>query len=164
MRSLTCRCCAVEQVGGDDLEVVVGGVGEGAAAVAVAERPDAGDVGGQALVDRDVAARVGRDAGASSAEVVGVRPPADGQQHVRSDGLAVGPSAQSTETATPSLVRREADALGVGADRDALALPGSPEPPRDTSSSSRAISRGAFSTTVTSAPKRRYICANSRPM
>ena len=36
---------AVEQVGGDDLEVVVGRVREGAAAVAVAERPDAGHVG-----------------------------------------------------------------------------------------------------------------------
>ena len=51
---------AVEQVGGDDLEVVVRGVREGAAAVAVAERPDAGNVGRKGVVDRDVAARVGR--------------------------------------------------------------------------------------------------------
>src|SRR5205085_7595719 len=36
---------AVEQIGGDDLEVVVGGMGEGAAAVALAERPDAWHVG-----------------------------------------------------------------------------------------------------------------------
>ena len=36
---------AVEQVGGDDLEVVVRGVREGAAPVAVAERPDARHVG-----------------------------------------------------------------------------------------------------------------------
>jgi hypothetical protein len=34
----------------------------------------------------------------------------------------------------------------------------------DTSSSSRGIRRGPFSTTVTSAPKRRYICANSSPI
>ena len=47
MRSLTGAVVAVEQVGGDDLEVVVGGVGEGAAAVAVAQRPDAGHVGAQ---------------------------------------------------------------------------------------------------------------------
>ncbi len=33
-----------------------------------------------------------------------------------------------------------------------------------TSSSSRGSSFGAFSTTVTFEPKRRYICANSRPM
>ena len=42
---------AVEQVRGDDLVVVVGGVGEGAAAVALAERPDAGDAGGEPVVD-----------------------------------------------------------------------------------------------------------------
>ena len=48
----------VEEVGGDDLEVVVGGVGEGAAAVAVAEGPDAGDVGAELVVDGDVAAVV----------------------------------------------------------------------------------------------------------
>ena len=34
----------------------------------------------------------------------------------------------------------------------------------ETSSSSREVSRGPFSTTVTSAPKRRYICANSSAM
>ena len=32
----------VEKIGGDDLEVIVGRVGEGAPAVAVAERPDPG--------------------------------------------------------------------------------------------------------------------------
>ena len=34
----------------------------------------------------------------------------------------------------------------------------------ETSSSSRAVSRGPFSTTVTLAPNRRYICANSSAM
>ena len=34
----------------------------------------------------------------------------------------------------------------------------------ETSSSSREVNRGPFSTTVTSAPKRRYICANSKAM
>ena len=63
----------VEQVGGDDLEVVVGGVREGAPAVAVAQRPDAGDAGAQLIVDLDEAALVDGDAGLVEAEVVGVR-------------------------------------------------------------------------------------------
>ncbi len=41
MRSRDAAALVVEQVGGDDLEVVVGGVREGALAVAVAQRPDA---------------------------------------------------------------------------------------------------------------------------
>ena len=36
---------AVEHIGGDDLEVVVGGVGEGPLPVAVPHRPDTGHVG-----------------------------------------------------------------------------------------------------------------------
>ena len=72
MRSVTLRVFLVEQVGGDDLEVVVGGVGEGAFAVAVAQGPDAGDVGAELVVDGDVAALVGDDAGFVEAEVVGV--------------------------------------------------------------------------------------------
>ena len=56
-----------------------------------------------------------------------------------------GRSVQSTATATPSVVSRQADALGVRADRDALALPGCPRIASETSSSSRAIRRGAIS-------------------
>ena len=48
----------------------------------VAQRPDAGHAGAQLVVDRDVAARVGGDAGLVEAEVVGVRPPADGGEQV----------------------------------------------------------------------------------
>ena len=72
MRSVTRARIVVEEVGGDDLEVVVGGVGEGAVAVAVADGPDAGDVGAELVVDGDVAVVVGDDAGFVEAEVVGV--------------------------------------------------------------------------------------------
>ena len=77
----------VEQVGGDDLEVVVGGVGEGAASVAVAEGPDAGDVGAELVVDGDVAALVVGDAGFFEAEVVGVGAAADGEEDVGADAV-----------------------------------------------------------------------------
>ena len=72
----------VEQVGGDDLEVVVGGVGEGALAVAVAQGPDAGDAGAELVVDVDVAVLVDGDAGFVEAQVVGVGAAADGEKHV----------------------------------------------------------------------------------
>ena len=54
---------AREQVVGDDLVVVVRGVGERALAVAIAERPDMLVRRAQAAVDGDGAAAVGFDAG-----------------------------------------------------------------------------------------------------
>ena len=92
-----------QQVVGDDLVVVVAGVGEGALAVAVAERPDARVRGAQRLVDLDVAALVGGDAGGVEPEVVGVGDAADGEEEVRAarSGLAF---------------------LAVEAERDALAV------------------------------------------
>ena len=74
---------ALEQVRRDDLEVVVGGVGEGAPAVAVAQREDARDVGAQLAVDLDVAALVGLDPGRIEAEVVGVGAPPGRDQKMR---------------------------------------------------------------------------------
>ena len=121
MRSLTRALLAVEQIGRDDLEVVVRGVREGAAAVAVAERPDAGHVGGQAVVDRDVAALVGDHAGLVQPEVVGVRPAADRQQHVGSDDFRRAVCAVDADRHAV-VMRREADALRICADRDAFAL------------------------------------------
>ena len=76
---------AVQEVGGDDLVVVVGGVREGAAAVALAQRPHAGDGGLQPVVHGDDAAPVDLDAGGVQAQVVGVRAPSHRQQQVRSD-------------------------------------------------------------------------------
>ena len=73
----------IEEIGGYDLVIVVGGVGEGAFAVAVADGEDAGDVGAELIVDGDVAAVVGDDAGFVEAEVGGVGGAAHGQEDVR---------------------------------------------------------------------------------
>jgi hypothetical protein len=73
---------AVEEVCGDDLEIIVGGVGEGAFAVAVAERPHSRHVGAQLIVDDDVAAFVPRDTSLVGPEIVCVRPAADREQQV----------------------------------------------------------------------------------
>ena len=62
----------VQQVAGDDLVVVVGGVGKGAAAVALAERPHPRHAGLQGVVHLDVAASVHRVAGRLQPQVVGV--------------------------------------------------------------------------------------------
>jgi hypothetical protein len=78
---------AVEEVRRDDLEVVVRGVGEGAAAVAVVERPNAGDVRGEEVVHRDVAVFVDGDAGAIQLQIVGIGCAADREQHMRSGHL-----------------------------------------------------------------------------
>ncbi len=54
----------IEQLGGDDLEIVAGGVGECATTAAVALHADPGDAAGEHAVDADVAVRVGGHAGA----------------------------------------------------------------------------------------------------
>ena len=46
---------AIQQIGRNDLVVIVGRVCGGATTVAVAERPDAGQAGGKAVIDLDVA-------------------------------------------------------------------------------------------------------------
>ena len=68
----------VEQIIGDDLIVVVGSMRKAAAAVAVTQRPDAGHVGLQLIVNYDVAAMVGCDPGPVETQVLvlGVRPTA----------------------------------------------------------------------------------------
>ena len=60
MRSVTRRGSRSSKIGGDDLGVVKGSVGEGAATVAIAHRPNAIDIGAQLFVDRDVATFVSR--------------------------------------------------------------------------------------------------------
>src|SRR6516225_7337929 len=62
-------------------------VWERAAAIAVAQRPDARDVGAQLIVYLDIAVRISGNAGLVEAEVVRVRPPADSDQQVRSNNL-----------------------------------------------------------------------------
>ena len=78
MRSLTLARGTVEQVVGDDFVVVVRGVGEGGAAVAIAEREDVRNVGAELIVDGDVSARVGFMPAAARlrSSVLGTRPTA----------------------------------------------------------------------------------------
>ena len=73
---------AVEEVCRDDLEIIIGGVGEGAFAVAVAERPHPRHVRAQLIVDDYVASLVPRDPGRVEPEIVGVRATADREQQV----------------------------------------------------------------------------------
>ena len=120
MRSLTRRGVVVEEVGGDDLEVVVGGVGEGAVAVAVAEGPDAGDVGAELVVDGDVAALVDGDAGFVEAEIVGVGAAAHGEQDVGAGELGRRRPCSRRRRWGRRRALSRVDALGVEADVDAL--------------------------------------------
>ena len=62
-------------------------MGEGAAAVAVSQRPDSRHVRAQFVIHLDEAAIVHRDAGNFQSEVIGVRTPADRHEQVRSDDL-----------------------------------------------------------------------------
>ncbi len=113
--------CALEEVRGDNLVVVVRGMGERAAAVAVAERPDVRDAGPECVIHHNVAARVDGDAGRVEAEVVGVRPAADREQDVRADNRGVaGPTIDAGFDIRPA--RGEADALGLAAHGDPLRL------------------------------------------
>ena len=99
---------------------------EGAAAVAVAECPDAWNVGGKGVVDGDVAARIGLDAGAVEAEIVGVRTPPNGQQDVRPDDRGCAFEAVNADCYA-FLVRHDGDALGAGSDANALAQENVPD-------------------------------------
>src|SRR6185436_20618848 len=65
------------------LEVVVGGVGERAFPVAVAQGPDAGHPGLEPIVHDDVAALVTGHASSLEPEIVRVRLPAHGEQQMR---------------------------------------------------------------------------------
>src|SRR5690606_4363788 len=108
-----------EQLVGGDLVVVVGRVGEGAAAIAIAERPDAFDLGAQGVVDCYEATLVEPQVGVLDAEVVGVRAAADGEQQVAAFepfGLVATLRANGNRSGTSFAF----EAIGVGADRDAL--------------------------------------------
>ena len=63
---------SVEEIIGDDLVVVIGSMRKGAAAVAVTQRPDAGHVCLQLIVNDDVAAVVGRNPGPVETQVARV--------------------------------------------------------------------------------------------
>ena len=93
----------IEQVGGDDFVVVVGRVRERAAAVDIAQRPDAGYAGGQPVVDLDEAPGIGDDAGAIKSQVVGVGDAPDREQQMRA-----GDSAAPLRSSRASSRRRRA--------------------------------------------------------
>ncbi len=71
---------AIEEVVGDDFAVVVRSVGEGAAPIAIADGEDAGSRGAELIIDGDVAALVGSNAGGGKVQVIGVGYAADSQQ------------------------------------------------------------------------------------
>ena len=96
-------------------------MGEGAAAVAVAKRPDVRDAGPQFVVDHDKATRVDSDARRVKPEIVGVRPAADGDEHVRADHEGLAASAGNADLDVFA-ARGEADALRITANGDSLRL------------------------------------------
>src|SRR6185437_758644 len=110
----------VEQIAAGDFEVVVGGVGEGAVAVDVAERPDARDIGAQLVVDREIAAGIEGEAGLADVEVLDIGLAADGNEQVAGgDGqrLAAGGGGDGDGVAGPP---GEAQMLDVEAEGDIL--------------------------------------------
>src|ERR1700683_995259 len=77
----------IEQIGRDDLKVIVGRVGERPLAVAVAQRPDARRARAQLVVDNDVATLVDLDTGRFQPKVIRIWSPAYSEKHVRSEYL-----------------------------------------------------------------------------
>ena len=118
----------VEQVGRHDLEIVVGGVREGALAVAVPHRPDVLDVGTQGVVDLDVATAVGAHAGVLQAEVVGIGHPAHRDQGVTTGDRCRTGVRGDFETVVPL---GEPDIVGPDVDLDPFAFQDLPDGRRD---------------------------------
>src|SRR5690606_12926864 len=73
---------AIDDIVGDDLELIVGSVGEGAPTIDVAHGPDALHAGAQVIVDRDIAARIGLDAGSLEIEAGSIGGAAHGQEEM----------------------------------------------------------------------------------
>jgi hypothetical protein len=72
-----CRALAARQIGVNDPKIVEGCVSELRTAGAFADGPNIGRAGRQPIVNRDVAARVERDAGSTKPDLRRVRRPAD---------------------------------------------------------------------------------------
>ena len=109
MRSLTRRGLALEQVSEDNLEIVVCGMSKGAPAVAIAKRPDPRHIRTKALVDLDVAAIVCSYTSRFEAEIVGVGPAADREQHIGADYFGVAFGALNADRDTIGVRRAPVD-------------------------------------------------------
>jgi hypothetical protein len=96
-------------------------VGEGAAAVAVPQRPDALDIRPQLVVDLDVAPLVRLDAGCLEAEIVGVGPAPGGDEQMAARDLARRVRVAEGDGDAARLPGH-ADAFRPGMQRHALAL------------------------------------------
>ena len=96
-------------------------MGEGAAAVAVAERPDRGDARPQHFVGDDKAVAVDLDASCFEAKVVGIRAAADGEKNVRTGDLA-RPGRSVDRKAYAGCRLFGASTLRLERNRDVLAL------------------------------------------
>ena len=91
----------VQEIGRDNLVIIVGRVGEGAAAVAITERPDSGHVGAQELIGHDIAAGIAAHAGGAKAEIVRVRLAPDREQEMRAGNVGRVPCAMRATISSP---------------------------------------------------------------
>ena len=80
---------AVEEIGRDDLEVIIGSMGEGTLTIAVAERPDTGHTGAQLIVGHNKSALVDFDTSLVEAKIVGIRSPSNRQQRMGANDLSI---------------------------------------------------------------------------
>src|ERR1700733_8675625 len=92
----------IEQIGCDDLKVIVGGVSERPLSVAVAQRPDAGRARAQLLVDNDVAMLVDLNTGRFQPEVIRIRSPAHSEKHVRSEDVRLTVATDDMDAGIPA--------------------------------------------------------------
>ena len=146
----------------DDLIIVVRRVRERAFAVAVAERPDAGNIRAQVIVDFDIAGAVGFHTGLVQAQIHGIRHSSDSEQQVRPDRLPAPLRTIETDD-DPLVLPARGDTFGVQADRDAFCFQDFLHRRGNIFVFARNQARRFFDDRDL-APKRRYICANSRPI
>ena len=112
------RAVPAAQMVGEDLVVLVRGVGEGATSVDVTERPHAVDRGSEHAIGADETAVVGQQSDPVEVEAIGVRCPSDGDQQMRTvDRSAAGEveAHSSRRRLDPLDRRRRADLDAFGA-------------------------------------------------
>src|SRR5207302_1855659 len=110
----------IEQVSGDDLEIVVRRVGERAAPIAVAQCPNGGDIGAQLVVDRDITPRVALHAGFFQTEILRIRCAPGGQEDVGSLDLGVAFAFRARDYG--AFATRERDTVRVQPNFDSFGL------------------------------------------